>query len=48
MEERREPGRPDEVSGALVAKRRAEFAAFAQVGAGLFEVGLDNGRTCLD
>ena len=43
-EEKRDPGRPDEVEGALVAERGAELAAFAQAGAGLVGVGVGDGR----
>ena len=43
-DEKRDRGRPDEVDGALVAERGAELAAFAQAGAGLFGVGLGDGR----
>ena len=42
--EKRDRGGPDEVEGALIAERRAELAALAQAGAGLFGVGRSDGR----
>src|SRR5437868_4075823 len=42
-DEKRDPGRPDKVEGALVAERGAELAALAQAGAGLGGVGLGDG-----
>jgi len=39
-----DPGRPDEVAGLLVAERRAELEALAQVGAGLAGVGIGDGQ----
>ena len=47
-DEKRDPGRPDEVAGALIAERGAELAAFAQAGAGLVGVGLGDGRAHLE
>ena len=38
------PVAQSEVEGALVAERGAELAAFAQAGAGLFGVGVGDGR----
>jgi hypothetical protein len=42
--EKRDPGGPDEVEGALIAERRAELAAFAQAGAGFAGVGAGDGQ----
>jgi hypothetical protein len=44
VDDRRDGGRPDEVDGALVAERGAEFAAFAQAGTGLAGVGVADGE----
>ena len=48
VEEKCYSGRSDQVGGALLAERRAELAAFAQAGAGLFGVSLDDGRAYLE
>jgi hypothetical protein len=48
VQEERYSGRPDQVGGALIADCRAELAAFAQAGAGLFGVSLDDGRAYLE
>ena len=42
--EKRDPDGPDVVEPALIAERRAELETLAQVGAGLFGVGLGDGR----
>ena len=42
--EKRDPGRPDEVEGALIAGLGAELAALAQAGTGLAGVGVSDGQ----
>jgi hypothetical protein len=43
-DEKRDPGGPDEVEGALIADRSAHLAALTQAGAGLFGIGLCDGQ----
>src|SRR5215467_6521758 len=42
--EKRDPGRPDEVEGALIAELGAQLAALAEAGTGLAGVGASDGQ----